>query len=169
MSYSIKGKIEGLGPLLAKLDAISAKARKKVTRQAVNQGTKVLLPDAKARVPVVFALLKKSMGRKVKVFRNGVAVGMVGPRTHMGAYVLHGDTPFFANPSYYAHLVELGVQPHAMGEGSSNRKGIATGKMHPGFAGRHFMLKAFESSKARIIDSMLNVLRNGIEDAGGGK
>lgn len=64
-------------------------------------------------------LLKKSIGQKVKTYKSGVVVGIVGPRkgfrAEIGKRVRKGKKsnvgdPIYADPVNYAHLVELGTK-----------------------------------------------------------
>jgi hypothetical protein len=83
MSFVIKGTIDGVKELLERLDGIDKKVRKKILRAAINQASKLLLAEAKQHTPVASGLLRKSLGRKIKAFRNsGMIVGIVGPREH---------------------------------------------------------------------------------------
>lgn len=68
------------------------------------------------------------------------------------------------NPRRYAHLVEFGVAPHAVGKGSKlKKKGKAaanqTGIMHPGHAPRPFMRPAWDSKQAEAAKKIETVTR----------
>lgn len=70
-------------------------------------------------------------------------------------------------PAFYAHLVEGGTKPHAVGKGSKlGRKGKAdvgqTGKKHPGAKAQPFLKPAFESTKAEAAGAALAVMGEGI-------
>jgi HK97 gp10 family phage protein len=82
VAFKVRVKIEGLRPLLAKLDGLKRTVQKSAIRKAVDAAGKVVLDAAKAAVPTNTELLKKSLGKKVIVGRkSGVAVAIVGPRT----------------------------------------------------------------------------------------
>lgn len=107
-----KTKIEGMDKILKKLSMLKKSAATKVMRKGIAAGTKVVLSGAKARLPTKTkylgkrsGLLRKSLGRKTKTYRqNGVVVGVVGPRKGF-AKVIDGKR---VDPVKYAHLVEGG-------------------------------------------------------------
>jgi hypothetical protein len=77
------------------------------------------------------------------------------------------------DPAKYFHLVEKGARPHAVGRGSrldrmlksGLRRGAQSGRMHPGFAGRHPMRNGFSAAEAQAKAAMVETLRKGIEAA----
>lgn len=84
------------------------------------------------------------------------------------------------NPRRYAHLVEFGVAPHAVGKGSKRKKkGKAaanqTGILHPGHAPRPFMRPAWDAKQAEAAKKIEVVMRAELEKEikklakGGGK
>lgn len=112
MSFAIRGKIGGLGDVFRKLDGVKNALRNRILRAAVGDGMKVVLDAAKAGAPRDSGLLRRSLGRRVKVYRNsGVVVGIVGPRTGFKEAVAtkRGRT-VTRNATKYAHLVELGTR-----------------------------------------------------------
>lgn len=147
--FKIQGKIEGLGEVLARLDGVEKKTKKKILRKAVGQAGKILLKAAKQRAQKKSGLLRKSLGRKVKVYRNsGVAVAIVGPRTGYRQEVSRdGRKPVMSDPIRYAHLVELGTS-HS--------------------AAFPFLTPAIEENAERIKDAMAGVIADGIAKAAGG-
>src|SRR5579864_477519 len=82
--------IAGEKEVFAQLDALESKLRKQSLRKAVNAGSSIVLKAVKRRAPVEVGggslgraragLLKKSLGRKVKAYKSGVVVGIVGAR-----------------------------------------------------------------------------------------
>lgn len=107
---AITGKVEGLAEVLSALDGVDKKIRKKGVRKAVGQAGKIVLRAAKARVRKATGLLKRSLGRKTKVYRNsGVAVAIVGPRVGFKQQVQRGGKSVLSDPVKYAHLVEEGT------------------------------------------------------------
>lgn len=113
-SYRLQGKIEGLDALVASLKSLDRKIVKKTVRKMVTKGGQILARAAKQAAPKETGLLRKSIGSKVKVYPSGVTVAIVGPRTGFrqqvtrkrGRWVPKVET---ANPTKYAHLVELGT------------------------------------------------------------
>lgn len=155
MPFAIQGEITGLADALKRLDAVGKKVKKKAVRSAVNHASKLLLREAKSRVPTRTGQLKKSLGRKVKAY-PGAVVGIVGPRT--GRRIQIGvrqrgnsaGTPIMIDPVKYAHLVEYG------------HGGRSPAPPHP------FLRPAFDSSKWLIVTAMTNIIANAIEDAAKG-
>lgn len=106
----MKVKVEGMRTLQDTLKKVAPKAAKKSVRKGVSAGTKLLTKKAKARVHRghggVPGLLKKSIGSKVKTYRNtGVTVGIIGPRKGF-LHVLKGGER--VDPVKYAHVEESG-------------------------------------------------------------
>lgn len=107
--------------LAEKLAALDKKAVRRALKAGINEITKVVAKDAKSRVPKRTGQLKKSIGRKVTVKKDGSKViGFVGPRS--GFRVVINGVP--VNPIKYAHLVEFGRREVVAGKA----KGKATGK-----------------------------------------
>ena len=105
--FKFKATVRGLEGIFAELRGVDAKVRKKILRKAVGEASKIVLRDAKSRVPVATGQLRKSLGRRVKTYRgSGVVVVLVGPRTGFKTQV--GDKT--VNPTQYAHLVEKGTR-----------------------------------------------------------
>lgn len=145
MPFAFRGKLEGVEGAVKALDGLAAKLRKKILKQAVTEASKILTKEAKRRAPVATKLLRKSIGRKVKVFRNtGAVVAIIGPRVGFKAEVLRNGRLVLSNPTRYAHLVELG-----------------TDRM----AARAFLQPAFEATKAQMADVMRETIEQGIAEA----
>lgn len=115
MPYKIKEKVVGLGDCLRVLDNLKRATRGKILRKALGAAGKLILWKAKSLAPKETGLLRKSLGRKVKVYReSGVGVVIVGPRTGFRQDVVRRKgkwlpTKMVANPVKYAHLQELGT------------------------------------------------------------
>ncbi len=112
----ISASVQGARAVYAALTKAAKKIQRDGSRKAVNAGSKIVLKAMKAEVRVVSGLLRKSLGRKVKAYRDaGVAVGIVGPRTKQFKTLLgtrkkgkNAGKPYYANPTQYAHLVDQG-------------------------------------------------------------
>lgn len=169
MAFKIQGKITGLEDVLKSLKELPAKLRKKHLRKAVDKGGKVLLDSAKQKAPVETGLLRKSLGKKVKVYPSGVAVCVIGPRKGFKREVIqtakgvalfsakkHADEDgerSFRDPRFYAHLVELGFT-------------------HPGgkqVPARSFLRSSFVEKKAEVRARMIEVIKAGIAAEAGKK
>lgn len=130
---SISARVDGLEPLLAKLETMKRTMGVKIARRAIGAGTKILLREAKAKTPRRHGLLKKSQGRKIKVYRqSGTVVGIVGPRTGFGT-VIKGKK---VDPVKYGPIVE---------------------------ARTRFMTQARDSAKGAVASAIKTELAAGIE------
>jgi HK97 gp10 family phage protein len=112
---TIKGKLEGLEGVLGRMSALRQSARGRIQRKAVNKATRPLAKDTKLLVPVETGTLKRSIGSKVKTYKSGTTVGLIGPRKGMGREVVARKGPKagrveFRDPVRYAHLVEFGTR-----------------------------------------------------------
>ena len=115
MSYRVKAQVDGLADLLARLNGLKRQVASRILRKAVAEAGKIILKVAKQKAPRESGLLRKSLGRKVKVYRSsGTAVAIVGPRLGFKQVVRRARGKWFpadvaSNPVKYAHLVELGT------------------------------------------------------------
>lgn len=149
MPYAIKGQIDGLKPLFDRLDGLAAKVRRKILRDAISEGSKIITKAAKAGAPVQTRLLRNSLGRKIKTYRNsGIVVAIIGPRVGFRKEVLRGKRRVLSNPTKYAHLVELGTKR---------------------MSARPFLRPAFARNSAAIMRAMAGIIEKGAEQAAGGK
>jgi hypothetical protein len=121
------------GKLLTRLKELESKAARKAIRQGVNEVSKLVLAEARALVPRRSGQLAKSLGRKVKAFRDGRGVyAVVKPRSGVWVRAAPGITGVRSrfsksgkkstfvkkfrvefggktiDPVKYAHLVEYG-------------------------------------------------------------
>jgi HK97 gp10 family phage protein len=141
---AITFELQGLQPLLKRMEELDRKVAKKAVRDAVRAGAKVLLDEAKAHVPIYRPrsgedpiqpkVLKKSLGVKVKTYRKGTIVAVMGPRTGFKTSLLNNQrvrqaTKFsraigqsrsgktrYQNPTQYAHLAGPGRKETFMEE-----------------------------------------------------
>lgn len=146
MPFKISGKIEGLADVLRALDGVGKKVRKKALRKAVTKAARTVLWAAKATVKKKTGLLRRSLGQRIKVYReSGAVVGIVGPRTGFKQEVTRDGKKVLSNPTRYAHLVELGAGRPAA---------------YP------FLEPAFESNKEAIKDGMAEAIAKVIKESG---
>lgn len=153
MGWRVAARFDGLEQFADRLKLLKATLQKRVLRSAMRKSASVVNKAAKANAPKRTGQLRRSLGVKVKAYPSGVVIGVVEPRA--GFRVPAGNTngkPKFIDPRFYAHLVEGGVKPHAVGKGSSLRKRSQGGKLHPGAPAQPFLRPAFESNTARIVE-----------------
>lgn len=150
--------LEGLQPLVKRLDRLEKKARTSIARKAVNAGATPVLKAMRANAPTPgFA---KDTIKKVKRSKNGF-VAYIGQRTK----TIHSNL---------AHLFEFGnylTRPRrrkATGEMNRSRanknaaspySGGSTGNM----PATRFATRAWDSSKGQAFDAMAKKLASEIE------
>lgn len=124
-------------------DKVFRKGLLKAGRFAV----KPIIGTARANIPVDTGTLKKSIGLKVKVYKqSGVAAFVVGPRS--GFATTDGKRKL--DPRYYAHLVERGhvIRPPATFKSRfGTLKAAVTGQV----AARPFLKPAIESQSSVVV------------------
>lgn len=162
-------RMKGVPELIRTLREIDKKVAKKALRDGVQESTKPILKDAKAKVRVDTKLLKKSLGRKVKSYKGGEVIagivgvrkgtkGKKGNRTRTDKFRVQVGTDakgkaIYMDPIKYAHLVEFGTRPHSVGSGDMlKRKGRKAGQVqrggkHPGSKPYPFMRPALQKNK----------------------
>ncbi len=138
--------VTGVEDTIKELKAIDHKMANKYARRAVSKATGIVLKASKGKVLVQTKVLKKSLGRKTKTYRNsGVSVGVVGPRAGYRQTVQVRGRKMVRDPRKYAHLVETG---------------------HKGFTGTKFLKRSLRQSEAQCEVAMVGELRKGLESGG---
>lgn len=139
----LRGKMSGEKALNRKLSRLKEAVNRRVLRKAVTAASKPVLKEAKAKAPKETGLLKKSLGRRTKTYRNsGTAVAVVGPREGFKKEVTVNGKTEVRNPVKYAHLVEYGTIQTAA---------------HP------FLRSAWEGTKAVARSAMVKAIEDGID------
>lgn len=124
MPFKIGMRVEGTEKIAAAFATLKASLQKKHLRKAMNAAGKDVLWAARSETPKRTGILYKSLGRKVKVYKAGVVVAIVGARMGfrqaVGAYKRDSrpgtkyphkaGEPRMVNPVKYLHLVELGAK-----------------------------------------------------------
>jgi HK97 gp10 family phage protein len=143
MPFAIRAEVTGLRQVFKRLRQVDEKVRKKILRSALTAGGQIVLQEARAKVPVDSGLVKESLGKKVKVYRqSGTVVVIVGPRTGFRRMVKRRGRQklVLENPTAIAHLAG---------------------------PGRHqtFMAQAAESTRERVKSVVTQKILDGIEKA----
>lgn len=134
-------KLEGDRKLLRKLNDLKTSVQKKLLRRAVNKGSTPILKTIKKNAPRRTGFMKKAMARKVRTYKSGAVVAVMGPkREAVGTY---NDRKYV--PANVAHLVEGG------------HGGKRPAPPHP------FVKPSFESTKEESINIVSSDLAAGIE------
>jgi hypothetical protein len=128
-----------------------------VARAAMYAAMRPIKAAAVMLAPYDSRLLKRAIGARAFVTRSKDAIiGEILIKKNRGQMVVRKGRKkaMYADPYKYAHLAELGTQPHATGKGSqvwSRRpdkngrfgvRGAQHGGMHPGTTARSFMNRA---------------------------
>jgi HK97 gp10 family phage protein len=144
MPFAIKARFEGVQSAIQALDGLDKKIRRKGIRKAALAAGTIILKAAKGRVVKETGLLRKSLGKKVKVYTKGVGVAVVGPRVGFKQEVTRRGVKVWSNPVRYAHLVELG-----------------TGRT----AAKPFLKPALDATRKQVEDAMKAAINEVIEEA----
>lgn len=105
----VRVRVRGLKRLKKELEGVPEKLRRKALRAGQTKASRIIITEARNRVPVRFGLLKKSLGRKSKTYRKtGTVVSVIGPRKGFRTERV-GQANIYDDPVKYAHLVEYGT------------------------------------------------------------
>ena len=207
MALDIKVELLGDKELDRMLAGWNAVSRRRIVRPGISKSARFVSRMARSKAPVQSGLLRKSIGVVVRTYENGNVVGVVGPRhdfkrpvssskgrktivtkRNVGQFADSSNKIVLQNPVKYAHLVEGGTQPHAIGRGSkivqrtqtgaqvavskSGRKyrkksydakgGEQKGIRHPGAKPKPFLEPAFRASLPMVKAIMSAEIRKGV-------
>ncbi len=150
MAFAIKGELTGLDDVLRNLQGVKRSVRNRALRTAITKVSRRMAAAAKAKVEKRTGLLKKSLGFKVRTYKNrSVVAGVIGPKTGMKQTVTLPDgTTEVEDPSKIAHFVEKGRQAVSI----KTARVLSNGTV---FFGRHvravparpFLRPAFDAAK----------------------
>lgn len=155
MPFKVGMRLEGTDALAARLKQVPAKLAKKHLRKAMNAVGSKVAKAAKARAGAFARTgqLKRSIGKKVKVYPSGTVVAVVGAR--LGFKVVGGvrtrgkrkGETHYVNPVKYLHLVELGtVRSRA----------------------RHFLRESLDANRAALESAVADAVGAAFKEAPGG-
>ncbi|MCK6475325.1 MAG: HK97 gp10 family phage protein [Phycisphaerales bacterium] len=145
-----------------------------VARRGLYAGAKVVRDEARRLAPQPPAKSKKGYSRTGKLKKaivaesRGVFKDASGKPTEHRASVLIARKGKTAARSVraYAHFVEYGTRPHAVGKGSilepykrSKKKKKQVGRMHPGTSPQPFMRPAFDTKKIEALHAIADTTR----------
>jgi hypothetical protein len=193
VAFTVRAKLDGLQPILKRLEGLKRSMQKSIIRKAVDAAGKETEAAIKPLVPKDTGLLLRSMGRKVVVGRkSGVALAIVGPRTgykvvraqartakSQTAFAVNKKTgkvrkvilrlgsrsPVQSNPTQYGHLVEGGRK----GVKPTSKKALAFASGVYASAGpvkaTRFMARGLEAAKGRVVGVMTQVIQSELAKA----
>jgi HK97 gp10 family phage protein len=156
MPFKVGMKLEGTDALAARLRQVPAKLAKKHLKKAMNAVGSKVAKAAKARAGAFARTgqLKRSIGKKVKVYPSGTVVAVVGAR--LGFRVAaekvrtrgkHKGETHYVNPVKYLRLVELGtVRSRA----------------------RHFLRESLDANKSALESAVADAVEAAFKEIPGG-
>lgn len=127
--------------IVMELEKLEKKIQKKLVRKAMREGAKVLLEEARARVPVRTGNLKKSLGINTRT-KKGNVIMYVSPRRGKGVKY----------DGFYGQYVELG---HVL-----KRKGKVIGHVPP----HPFLRPAFEAKGEEAVRVFSKTLKRLLDE-----
>lgn len=133
----------GFQQITINIQLLEQKIGRGAMRVALTKSARLVVADAKRRVPVRTGTLKKSLRAKVKTYvRKGVVVAIIGPSRSAMAQVDFGDGRGIQTlrPGKYSHLVEFGTATRGV-------RYVKNLKMAPGTRPRPFLRPALEATK----------------------
>jgi HK97 gp10 family phage protein len=163
-SAKVKFKIESqaVRELATRLALIDRKVARAALKAGVNEATRLVMWAAKSLVPRRSGQLRKSLGRKVKVYRGGAVIaGIIGPRR--GFRVQWKGR--WIDPVNYAHLVEYGrreVVPTKKKVLADKVAGKVFGSRVRSVPPRPFLRPAWEQNKDRAVSAIVAALNDGL-------
>lgn len=160
MSLTIRAEITGIKDLMDMLKKFTPAVQRRILRPALNAEGQRVLVQARSNVPVDTKLLKRSLGKRTKTYKDGRVIVIVGPRR--GFREIHKGRP--KNPSNYAHLVEFGAAPHLIaGRSNIKTKKAFAGKMHPGAPAQKPLTRAYQTALNGAAERMASRMAQEIE------
>ena len=145
----------------------------RICRAAMVKAARPCVAAAKRLARRESGLLAQSIGAVVRQYKNSkFVVGVIGPRKEIeGTWKGRRRVPTF-----YAHLVEFGARPHAIGSGSvlerrSTRRGKPVvlgpgpqhGRQHPGAKAHPYLRPAFDANRATMEAILAQELAAGLK------
>lgn len=157
-------KLDGLQPLLRRLDKLPRKVQQRAYRTGLRKAAAAIIKPARANIKAAGAvetgLLAKSLSFKLKKYpRTQTAVVVIGPRTDLTAGQKKARAGYQGarakrSPAHYAHLVENPIKPHEIPTKLIGDAIIVDAWVHPGSRGCQFLKKAFDANKARAYQAL---------------
>jgi HK97 gp10 family phage protein len=111
MAFQVKARLDGLAGTLQALASKQKRVRQALQRKAMRRANAPVLKAAKGLLAdnKRTGQLRKSLGSKVKAYKSGVVIGIIGPRRGFKITVTNAaGESVNVDPMYYAHLVEYG-------------------------------------------------------------
>ena len=144
-------EVRGLMQLNRALEGLEKKAQKNAIRAAVRAGGRVIVKEARRRLPSEYGTLKKSITVKVLRGRPTSQAAIVGPST--AGLTRAGKTKRPKNDGWYGHIVEfgtLGSRRTPLAAGTKRRRKYKSG-LPKGLAPHPFLRPAIAATKNKVV------------------
>lgn len=164
--------VKGLAELQKFLDQLPVKAEQNIMRAAMRAGAKVILAEAKAKVPVGPPSGENATlyGATVGALRDSLRISTSVRKGTIKARIRAGDNKK-GQPVFYAHFVEFGTAAHFIAPKS--RKALfwaghplEGGVNHPGARPQPFMRPAMHSQAQAALVAVGNAVKLRLTKAG---
>lgn len=166
-TFTTESAVLGLADVRRQMQSLPRKLGESIVRNALYAGAKVIADEARRLAPVRKGkgggTLKRSL--KPQTDRKGSDRNILVAKVSVTK-----PSEGRRNARAYAHLVEFGTAPHAVGKGSrlkSRGKQHANqhGLMHPGTKPQPFLRPAFDSKKFEALSVITEKIRADIAAA----
>jgi len=165
--------IQGLDEVRRNLQSLPQRLGNAVARRGLYAGAKVVRDEARRLAPQPPAKAKKGSSRTGKLKKaigaesRGVFKDASGkPTEHRAVVLIRKPKGASRNVRSYAHFVEFGTRPHAVGKGSilnpfnrSKKKRKQVGRRHPGTSPQPFMRPAFDTKKFEAVHAIVDTTK----------
>jgi len=151
--------IKGLKELNKNLKRLDSRSTKNVLRAALRAGGRVVVKEARNKLPSEYDTLQRALTLKLQRQRSPVEMKLnVGLTMGSGARY----------DGWYGHIVEFGAAPHDIPASGSKLMNIGDGQVatkvrHPGVKKRPFLRPAFEQNILKIQKVFISKLWTGIK------
>lgn len=158
-------EVKGLADLQRALDQLPAKIEANIMRGALRAGAKVILADAKRRVPVAEPNdeNQRLYGGRAGLLRDSLRISTRMRRGQLLVSIKAGGKVKGGGDAYYAHFVEYGTKPHLIKAGPGKflplGNGFLTQVQHPGARKNPFMRTALDQSAQAAIEATREYVR----------
>lgn len=158
MALDINISVQNLEQVTERMSLLERRLQDKILRQGLNAAVGVVRKEVQANAPVQTGALKRAIRSSTRRYTDGRIVGRV---------TIGGINKRTGERVWYARLVEGGVKPHEIRPSKGKRAlRIKVGSFarsvggkdvffksarHPGFKGRFFIRRAYQSSKDRAV------------------
>ena len=159
--------IKGLADLQRALDSLPAKIEANIMRAAMRAGAKVIVDDAKRRVPVATpnAENQRLYGGRTGLLRDSIRISSRVRRKagKLEIRLIAGGKVKGGGDAYYAHFVEFGTAAHVIAAPPGARLNVRgifyKSVMHPGSKPRPFMRPALDQNATAAIEAAREYIR----------